>query len=90
MRVTDDLEGEFKHVREEQDIAVAHTKNINRQHKNAQVTVSDMESYQIKLQSHIYDLTDDLALSPESVNKMKTNWNMTIIVKFHLDHMYNH
>ena len=44
-----DLEGELKCVRAEKNIAVAHTKNINGQYENAQATVSDMESDQIKL-----------------------------------------
>ena len=44
MSKKDDMEGELKHVREEKKIAVAHTKNINWQCKNAHTTVSDMES----------------------------------------------
>ena len=50
------------------DIAVAHTKNPNRQYENVQATVSDMESDQIKLQSRINDLTSDLVVSCESAN----------------------
>ena len=41
-----------------------------------------------KLNSRIDDLTSDLVVSRESVNKIKTNWTTTRIVKFHLDHIY--
>ena len=61
--VKDKLEGELNPVCEEKDIAVAHTKNLNQQYENAQVTVSDMGSDQIKPQSRIDDLTSDLVLS---------------------------
>ena len=73
----------MKHVCEEKDIAVAHTNNINFQYNNAQATVSDMESDQIKLHSPIDDITSDLVVSRESSNKIKTNWATTFIVKFH-------
>ena len=87
LRVKYELKGELKRVREERDVAVAHTKNLNRQYKNSQVTVSDTESYQIKLQSLIDDLTSDLVVSRESANKIKTNWTTTSIVKIYLDNM---
>ena len=57
-----DLEGELKCVRAEKNIEVAHTKNINGKYENAQATVSDMESDQIKIQSCIYYLTSDLVV----------------------------
>ena len=57
------MEGELKPVREENYIAVAHTNNINQQYENAQATVSDMGSVQIKPQSHIDDITSDLVVS---------------------------
>ena len=81
------LEGEFKHVHEEKDIAGANTNNINIQYENAQATVSDTESDQIKLQSCIDDLTSDLVVTRESTNKIKENWTTTSIVKFHMENM---
>ena len=83
-----ELEGELKRVCEEKDIAVAYIKNLNRQYENAQATLLDMESDQIKLQSRIDDITIELVVSCESANEIKTNCTTTIIVKFHLDHMY--
>ena len=56
MRGKDELKGELKFVREEKDVAVAHTKNINRKYDNAQAAVSEMEYDQIKPQSRIYDV----------------------------------
>ena len=70
-------------------ISVAHINNLNQQYENAQETVSDMEYYQITLQSRIYDLTSDLVVSRKSVNKIKTNWTTTSILKVHLENMYN-
>ena len=87
LRGKDELEGELKRVSEEKDIAVAHTKNLNLQYENAQATVTDVESDQIKLHSPIDDLTSDLFVSRESANKIKTNWTTTSIVKFHLENM---
>ena len=58
-----DLEGELKRVCEEKIIEVVHTMNLSRQYENAQATVSEMESYQIKLQSRIDDITSDFVVS---------------------------
>ena len=80
----------MKRVCEENYIAVAHTKNLNRQYENAQATVSDMSYDQIKLQSHIDDLTSDLAVSHESANEIKTNCTTTSIFKFRWENMYKH
>ena len=63
MRGKDKLEGELKPFREENDIAVAHTKNINQQYENAQATVSDIVSDQIKTQIRIDHLTSYLVIS---------------------------
>ena len=80
----------MKRVCEEKDISGEHTKNINKQYENEQTTVSDMESYQIKLQIPIDNVTNDLVVSRESANKIKTNWTTTRIVKFHLENMCKH
>ena len=42
-----------------------------------------MKSDMIKLQSIIDDRTSDLVVSGESDIKIKTNWTMKRIVKFH-------
>ena len=49
LRGKDELEGELKRVREEKDVTVAYTNNINRQYENARATESDMEYDRIKL-----------------------------------------
>ena len=85
-----ELEGELKRVCEENDISGAHNKNINRQYKNAQETLSDKEYYQIIIQSSIDDITSDLFVSCESANEIKTDWTKTSIVKFHLENMRKH
>ena len=77
----------MKRVCEENDTAVAHINNLNKQYEDAQAKVSDIKSDQIKLQSHIDDLTSDLVISRESATKIKTNWNTKIIVKSHLENM---
>ena len=79
----------MKGVCEEKEIAVAHTNNINQQFKNKQATVSDMEYYQIKIQSRIDDLTSDLFVSCKSANEIKTNWTTKSVLKFHLDNIFN-
>ena len=89
LRGKDDLVGEFKRVCEEKDISVAHTKSISQQYDNVQATVSDMESYQIKLQSRIDNITSELVVSCESADKIKTYWTRTSILKFHLENMHN-
>ena len=80
----------MKCVREEKDIEVEHTKNINRKYENAQATVADIEYDQIELQSHIDYLTSDLVVSCESANEIKARWTMKKIVKFHLYNLYKH
>ena len=80
----------MKRVREEKDIAVAHTKNINRQYENSQETVPDMKYYQIKLQSCIDYLTSDLVVYSESANEIKKNWTKTSVVKLYLEKIYKH
>ena len=85
-----DLEGELKRVCEEKIIEVVHTMNLSRQYENAQATVSEMESYQIKLQSRIDDITSDFVVSRESDNKITTNWTTTSTVKFYMEIMYKH
>ena len=67
-REKDEHKVKLKRVCEEEEIAVAHTKNINRQYDNAQATVSYMEYYQIILQSRIDDLFSDLVVFHESAN----------------------
>ena len=84
-----DLGGELKCVREEKDIEVEHTKNINRKYENAQATVADIEYDQIELQSHIDYLTSDLVVSCKSANEIKKNWTRTSIVKLNLENMYS-
>ena len=85
-----ELEGELKSVCEEKYIAVAPTKNLNRQYENVQAIVSEMESDQIKQKSRVDDITNDLVVSRENANKIKTNWTRTSIFKFHLENMCKH
>ena len=56
------MEGELNRVCEIKYISVVHTNILIRQYENAQATVSDMEYYQIKIQSRIDDLTSDLVV----------------------------